>query len=55
MARPTLGVYVAAFFGDYAVADAQTQAGALAHVFGGEEGVEDMPQVVLGDAGAVVG
>ena len=46
---------VAAEFGDNAVAHGQAQAGALAGLLGGEEGVEDFGLGLPGDTGAGVG
>ena len=40
---------------DYPVTDAQAQPGPLAHLLGGEEGIEDMPQVLLGYTRAIIG
>src|SRR5262245_38990949 len=47
-------VHAAAVAGDDAVTDGQPQAGALADRLGGEERIEDVGQVLSGDAAAVV-
>jgi len=53
--RRALSIDLASVLGDYAVADRKAESGALADFLGGEEGVEDFIEVVLGNAGAVVG
>lgn len=45
----------AAVLADDAPANGEAQAGAVADRLGGEEGIEDVVQVLLGDAGAGVG
>src|SRR3954471_9487798 len=54
LARRAVHLDVAAVALDDAVHDGEAEARALAHVLGGEEGVEDAGQDVRGDARAVV-